>query len=335
MRRLARIPALLLVVVGLVLVALPGTAGAIEPEAAGWWSRTSTSPLPVNPAAPTARENQLVVQGEPSGANAIAALRWTLPEGESSPTLTLTSADGSVVPAEALILACKAGTPWTEAKGAPLSEAPKADCGTSVNGVVAEDGTITFALGTLMNGQVLDIVITPGTTPEDAGSTFSLVFDRPGADALTTTAGGGGSSFSGGSSDFSAPSSSPSGSGSFSAPSTGSSGSSFSAPSTDAGTASPPAAEAALPPENQVALDAPTQTQPAASTDDRDKVKTLGIGVLLLGAALAAWAFMTGNGAGLGATNLPGAAAVAAGDPAPGGLGRFVRPRVGPPPSLS
>lgn len=333
MRRLARIPALLLVVLGLVLVALPGTAGAVEPEAAGWWTRTSTSPLPINPSAPTAGENQLVVQGEPSGANAIAALRWTLPEGEGSPTLTLKAADGSVVPPEALILACKAGTPWTEAKGAPLDEAPKADCATSVNGVVGEDGTITFALGTLMNGQALDIVLTPGKTPEDSGSTFSLVFDRPAGDALVTTAGGG-TSFSGGSSDFSAPSSSPSGSGSFSAPSTGSSGSSFTAPSTDAGAATPPAAEAALPPENQVALDAPAQTQPAASTDNRDKAKTLGIGVLLVGAALAAWAFMTGNGARVGATALPGVAGAVA-DPTPGGLGRFVRPRVGPPPSLS
>lgn len=334
MRRL-RITPPLVMALGLVLVLLPGTAGAVEPEAAGWWSRTST-PVGVNPAAPTAGEDQLVVQGEPSGANAIAALRWTLPEGASGPTLTITAAEGSVVPAEALILACKAGSPWTEAKGAPLEEAPKVDCGTSVNGVVAEDGTITFALGTLMNGQVLDVVLTPGKMPDDTGSTFLLTFDRPGADALVTSAGGGDeTAFDSGSAGGGAFAPSSSGSGSFAAPSASGGDTSFSAPSTGAAAPTTPAAEAALPPENQVALDTATgAAEPAAASDDRDRAKTLGIAVLLVGAAVAAWAFMSGGAGrvGAGAGAVPAVAATA---PTPGGLGRFVRPRVGPPPSLS
>jgi hypothetical protein len=341
-RRRLRLPALVLAAVGLVLALVPGTAGAAALDAAGWWSRTSTSPLPVNPVAPTAGEDQLVVQGEPSGANAIAALRWTLADGESSPTLTITAADGSVVPPDALILACRAGTPWTEASGEPIADGPKVDCATSVNGIVGDDGTITFALSSLLDGTTLDVVLVPGENPDGGGSTFSLVFDRPAADALVTTAGGGdqttfdpgaaGGGFSGG--DFSggdAFAGSDAGSGSFTAPSSGG-GSSFTAPATDA----VPAAEPALPEENQVAIGSggqpPVAAQNAAATD-RDRVRTLGIVVLLLGTAVAAWAFMAQSRVRAGA----GAAVPApvAGEATPGGLGRFVRPRTGAPPSLS
>lgn len=329
MRRRLRLPAVVIVMVGAVLALSPTTAGAADLQAAGWWSRTS-SPLPLNPTAPTAGEGQLVVQGEPGGANAIAALRWNLADGESSPVLTITSADGSVVPPDALILACRAGTPWTEASGAPLEEAPKVDCGTSVNGIVADDGTITFSLGALVTDSTLDIVLTPGTTPDDSGSTFSLVFDRPGPDALATTQGGADdTSFDSGGS-FGAPPMDP-GSGSFSVPSSGTdAGSSFTAPSTDAA----PAAAPALPEENQVAIDAtqggPAAAQQAGAAGDRDQVRTLGIGVLLLGGALAVWSFLSGSPTTAGtAPAAPAAGAV------PGGLGRFVRPRTGAPPSLS
>jgi hypothetical protein len=308
-----------------------------EPGAAGWWSRTST-PLPVNPAAPTAGEDQLVVQGEPSGANAIAALRWTLAEGESSPTLTITAADGSMVPTEALILACRAGSPWEDTADGAWADAPKVDCGTSVNGVVADDGTITFALGTLLDGSDLDIVLTPGTTPEGRGSTFSLIFDRPGADALMTSDGGGDETAfdpvtAGG--DFSTESSD-----SFSAPSTDAG--SFTAPS--GGTDSFAAAEPALPAENQVppgsgddqAASGGTgqaAMQQAASSSDRDRARTLGIAVLLAGAAAAAWSFMASAPAEVPRGGVP--APPVAASTVPGGLGRFVRPRTGPPPSLS
>ena len=337
MRRRLRFPALALAAVGLALAVLPSAAGAAEPSATGWWSRTAT-PLPLNPTAPTAQEGQLVVQGEPSGANAIAALRWTLAEGETSPTLTITAAEGSVMPAEALILACKAGSPWEETHNGAWADAPKVDCGTSVNGVVTDDGSITFALGALLDGTNLDIVLTPGKTPEDQGSAFSLIFDRPGADALMTSSGGdagGGFDPSTAGSDFS---SDTAGSGSFSAPSTDA-GSSFSAPSTDAGAVSP-AAEPALPEENQVAMgsDQGGQAglqQAAATGDDRDRVRTLGIAVLLAGAAVAAWSFMAGNGAAQQVAAAGTPVAPVAANPTPGGLGRFVRPRTGAPPSLS
>ena len=84
-------------------------------------------------------------------------------------------------------------------------------------------------------------------------------------------------------------------------------------------------------------------TQPVAASDD-DGAKGVGFVILLLGAALAGWAYLTPEGrddgtVGLGrfrraapATALAGAEPV---EPVTGGLGRFSRARTGPPPSLS
>lgn len=279
---------------------------AASTDAAGWWSRTG-SPLPVNPAAPHVEEGQLHVQGEPAGPTAIAAVRWTLSEGESAPMLTITPADSSFVPPEAVITACRAAGPWQEAHGGPWDEAPEADCATSVDGVIAEDGTsIEFALAPLLDGTTLDVVLQPGKREDGAGSTFSLTFDRPAPDALTTTSSSSSGDFSsgdfsGGSTDSSGVSESPGfssspaagggNSGSFSAPS--SSGSSFAAPSAELPEAPPleePAldAETGAPGGSELAAAAPARSSGAGS----DRAKNLGLVVLVAGAAVLGWAWM-------------------------------------------
>ena len=347
-RRLAH-AGLALLALGTGLLAQPTTVGAATQSKAGWWYRTSdpdsvvpsaarppiaVPDAPVDPvAAPNVPEGSVLVEGTPEGATAIAGLTYLLVEGESSPMLTITPAETSSVPPEAVILACRAAVDWAPLEKQPgrWQDKPLVDCGRSVNGILAEDGTITFALGTLVSGTDLDIVLVPGTVSETpagpVGSAFSLAFDVLQGAVLTTSA----PSFSSSGSDstFTPPSSS---SGSF----TPSGGSSYSAPES-------PIVAPALEPQEQ-APSVPEQPMLAAAPAVEEDTTAQGVAfiILLIGAALAALAYLTPErdetGAiGLGRFRRPRPEAVAAAPLAPveGGLGRFARPRTGPPPALS
>jgi hypothetical protein len=315
-------------VVGFALMALGafpvgGTFGATS-DAAGWWSQTS-SPLPLNPTAPHVGEGQLHVQGQPGGPTAVAALRWTLAETESAPVLTLTAADGSLVPPEAHLVACRAATPWQEAHGGAWDEAPEADCATSVDGVVAEDrSTIELALGPLVDGTSLDVVLLPGEAPGGGGSTFSLTFDRPGPESLVTTTSSGTETAGGGfASTAPQPSSSSSSPGVAVVPPPAPASPAFAAPATEAVSPPPPEETAAPPPAApEVAAARPA----AAERDGSDRAQSLGLVVLLAGAAVVAWAWM----ASAPAEPMP----ERAGAEAPSsGLGRFTAARRAAPPA--
>jgi hypothetical protein len=315
-----------------VLAAFPvgGTFGATN-DAAGWWSRTS-SPLPINPTSPQVEEGQLHVQGHPSGPTAIAAIRWTLLESESAPMLTLTPSDGSLVPSSAIVVACRATTPWSEAHGGPWDEAPESDCTTGVEGTVAEDrSSIEFALGPLVDGTSLDIVLQPGQNENGAGSTFSLTFDRPGPDALTTTrSSSGGDAFGGGFTSAPSPSPSPapsssSSGGSFAPPAAPAPSSSFAAPATEQ--AAPALPEEAAAPASETPSLAATRPAASSSSGTGDRARSLGLAVLLAGVAVAARAWT--------ASAPTAAGAPAPAEPAPGPLGRFSGRRRTAPPATS
>jgi hypothetical protein len=70
-----------------------------------------------------------------------------------------------------------------------------------------------------------------------------------------------------------------------------------------------------------------------ASDAENGRTRTLGILVLVAGAALGLWAWRSDNLARLAAATA--GATDAAGDKSAGGLGRFVRPRTGQPPALT
>lgn len=360
-RKRARVVAVVAIAAGAVLSWVP-PASAVTVDGAGWWWRTNTTTVPVEvPPRTDVGTDQLLVEGEPEGATAVAAVRFKLAEGESSPILTLTPTPDSVVPPTAVVQACRVGSAWTPAQGGKWERKPIADCFASVQGILSEAGTITFALTPLQSGTDLEVVIVPGLDPNAVNdnakySAFSLKFTTPTAADLKTTTGDAGG-FSGTGGDFNAPDP-----GSFGADTDGTSGdsSSFDSGSSfdtgssfDSGTsfgaspaftqpadfAAPTAvespAEAALTPSEQTDATgaAPVAVAPVATTTETSGGRTLGILVLLAGAALGFWAYSggaTGHGvAAVPVTPPPGA------EPVMGGLGRFARPRSGPPPSLS
>lgn len=349
---------LALCALGLGLVSSPASVDAASVSKAAWWTRASdpgsfvppaaqvpgvTAPeAPVAPPTAEAAEGEVVVQGAPNGAIAIAAITYLLSPGESGPTLTITPAEGSNVPADAVILACRAAIDWEvpATQPGPWQDKPLVDCGRSVNGIVAPDGTsVTFALQPLVSGTDLDVVLTPGTTGQTTaagpvGSTFQLVFNATDGAVLATSQASSGGTSSG----------SSSGSGSFGS-STSPVTPSFSTPSSPSlSSPSTPIVQPALEPQEQapsVPQVAAPPTQPVAASED-DTAQGVGFIILLLGAALAGLAYLTPDRAEDGTVGLgrfrrpaPAVATAIAAEPVTGGLGRFSKLRSGPPPSLS
>jgi len=172
--------------------ALPAGAAALI-DAGWWWRLQGDGPLAL-PAPPTLPEGGLMIQGAPDGAVAVAALRFTIPDGEANPVVELPIADGGGQGAgDAVVLACPAASGWTGGAARPWSQRPEVDCAAPSIGVVAEDGsTLTFDGLRLPAGGVLDLVLLPGTSDGAPfsgtnGSTFTLALEKPSADVLTTS----------------------------------------------------------------------------------------------------------------------------------------------------
>lgn len=347
-RTAARRALLAALVAGGFPVLLAGPGGAATAGGAGWWYRPNASALPLAPPAPpVVGDGQLLVQGQPEGPTAVAAVRFQLDPAEGEPVLRIRPASGSTVPAGASVQACRAIVAWPDAKAGKWEDRPLADCSKPVAGVIGEGGVIDFALAPLLTGQTLDVVLTPGTvaTPAGgAGSAFTLVFDKPSPTALRTTRG---PSTTGGDPTPTGPGPDAS---TFALPPTTSlpalggllpDGSAAPLPLLSTTATAPPASAStvlASPPQARVA--APAVAVGSASRNDRAKL--FGFLVLLGAAAAAYWAATTPAPAALmagigrfarpvprGGPGGPGPA-----DPAMGGLGRFARRRTGPPPPL-
>lgn len=367
-----RLLSALLVFSGLVVLFVVPSAGAADVVATGWWSRTATTdplkespqPLPfprpttpdTAPVGATVGADQLLVEGTPEGAVAMAAIRWELADGESSPSLTLPVGPGSTVNPGAVILACRAGATWTPPESAPgrWEAKPLTDGQSCINGIVADDvSTVSFGLQPLVRKQVLDIVLVPGRladVPELPagqvdGSAFRWVFDRPTTEALNTVSNSGFEPGVGPVVVTQPPvrRTTP----------TTASGPVPVSPTRPVRSASPipvdpaPAGDSssavspALEPTDLAAPAGPEQVQLAADADDA--ATTVGLVLLLLGAACGAWAYLspgTPEGAPVGVGRfrrvpegpVPGASTPP--EPTIGGLGRFAQPRSEPPVSI-
>jgi hypothetical protein len=356
-RRLAII-GLALVTLGATLLSSPAPAGAASITKAAWWSKARTgdpstlappeagplpggiptAPAPPTPGPPTVPDGSLLVEGTARGADAIAAITYTMTTTESAPTLTITPSATSQVPEGSIILACHAAVDWSAPDQNPgaWEDKPLVACDQSVQGIAADDGTITFALAPLCQQcTTLDVVLVPGTvaaptdgTAPPVGSTFSLSFDAETGAKLVTTA----------SSDSSASDSS-----SFAPDSsaTATLGTTYGAP-TSSFAAPTPIAQPALEPQEQ-APTVPQQTALPIAAPVKDDRTARGVGflILLAGLAFGGLAYATPARSddglvGLGRFRKP--APADAGEqlePVNGGLGRFTRPRSGPPPALS
>jgi hypothetical protein len=332
-RNTARVLALVLAAGAVLSLLAPGSAGADGTSATlaakGWWWRAQSSTLPASlPLPPNVESGQLNVQGNPTDAKgtAFAAVRYTVAEGQSVTSLVLkVGANGDQGGATAVLLACRTGSAWTAADGGAWESAPKVDSSACVNGQRASDGASwTFAVGPLQLPGLLDVAIVPGVDPSTKQtSTFSLVFDAPGADSVTATAG-----TTPPATNVTAGSPAPSAVGASSPAPSGVSRPASSPISVPTGlpadkvgqTATAPAQQAATRPGLDTALDA------VAAAKTRDKWP--GIVVLVLAALIGLYAWRQDNLMAMNGGTLAGADAVS-------GLGRFARARDGQPPALT
>jgi len=360
-----------LVLVGALSLLGGPEAGAVGQPETGWWSRLATTsptdevpaalpaPAPTTPdtvpAGATVPDGQLLVEGTPEGATAVAAVRWTLEPGESSPSLTLPVAPGSTLNPESVVLACKASVRWTPpaGPGGSWDTKPLVDASRCVNGVIADDlSTIGFGLQPLVSGQLLDIVLVPGRVPSSTlppgvpqppadvdGSAFRLLVDAPTAESLEVVAGasGGGPS--------AAPIPTPSSTAAVPPPAA--------VPTPSFTGSSPPSPVVPPAPVAEPSLDAgdlapsvpDLAAAPAGAVERTSVDRGIGYVLLALGLLAGAWAFTQSPAAdsiGLGRFRTtivpaagPPASAPTTGAPVVGGLSRFARERTTPPPPLS
>ena len=342
MRRRPRASALAMAVAGSgIAVGGPG-AGADSSSgvitAQGWWTKLQNSSLPTPaPAPPNVKQGQLNVQGTPDGASAVAAFKATLGANDTNPMLTLTVASDAGGEG-AILLACRTGSAWTQEENGDFAHAPTVDDKACVNAQRAADGkTYVVPLGTLQFGNQLDVVLTAGKDPAlPTNSTFQLVFEKIEANAIATTPGT--SPTIPTPHPLGSPAPSPAASGAGSGASSGSAGgSSFHAP------AVPPTASftptPALP-ADKIGQTATSPVRNAATTPQvalpvaaakETNTRLLGLLVLVSGLGLALWAWRDDGKVKV----LPGQTAEGELVVHEGGLGRFVRPRTGPPPALT
>ena len=176
-----------------------GAADVASTAITGWWSRLNQGDVDLSPANPgETPEDGVSVASAPDGATAIAALRFTLGEGEVNPILTLevagTSTNGDA--AETVILACHAGAAWTGGGAQDWESKPPAACdaaagGGSVTGQRSADGTSwVFPLGVLQLNRTVNVVLVPGVAASaSVGPTFQVSFARPAPGAVATQRG--------------------------------------------------------------------------------------------------------------------------------------------------
>ena len=185
---------------GATWAAFAPAASAVSSVQTGYWSNL--------PAAPQVPAGGLEIASSVNGPEAVAAVRFTLADGETSPVLTLKVAQAQPQ-TQLAIEACQVATGsagWTPPDaGGPgaMSSAPKADCqGGLVAGAVAADGsTVTFDLSLMAtDGGVMDVVLQPSLVPSPAPGTapgvpdtvyptYDAAFKPVDAGAIAATAG--------------------------------------------------------------------------------------------------------------------------------------------------
>lgn len=188
----------LLAAAAVAVLAAPGAAGAADRVthlASNFWWAGEQSPA-LLPAPPTVPPGGLWVSSDPTGAQAVSAVRFVLAAGQTNPVLALQVS--SAQPASTVasgIVACPTTSNWSAGPGPGAWNArPTADCSVAqVSGVLSTDGhTLSFQLSKLAVAGVANVVLEPLGTP-----TFDATFEPvvagnvlssgPPAPASTTT----------------------------------------------------------------------------------------------------------------------------------------------------
>lgn len=164
-----------------------------DPVATGWWWLVQTSP-PSLPPPSNVEPGQLLVQSLPSGATAMAALRYRFDTATAPRGISLTVADGGDRQGDqAVLLACRTTRSWTSSEAGSWDERPTIDPEKCANGSRSADGsTWSFDVARLTTGRVIDVAIVPGVSRSTPfGTTFELVFEQPLGSLIVASAPGG------------------------------------------------------------------------------------------------------------------------------------------------
>jgi hypothetical protein len=164
-------------VVAVMVVAASAVVSAHSPakaisglELGYWWQgQPDGAPLPAPPNVPA---GGLWVSGTETSPIAVSAVRFRVPDTETTPVLTL-GINSQNPPRDvsqptnagvAVVLACPATGPWAPAAAGAWSAAPQRNCGSAIHGQNSADGkTIVFDLGPAVVNGTVDVVFVPGT----------------------------------------------------------------------------------------------------------------------------------------------------------------------------
>ena len=180
---------------GTVWAAFAPEASAVSAIQTGFWSSL--------PAAPQVPSGGFEVGSNPSGAHAVAAIRFTLADGEAVQTLTL-KATQAQPPNQVAIKACPVAArsaSWVPPSGGgpgALADAPAYDCsGGVITGTLSSDGnTMTFDLSLMsFEDSTVDLELSPNLVdapvggvpgiPSQTDATFDAAFQPVTADQIT------------------------------------------------------------------------------------------------------------------------------------------------------
>lgn len=166
---------------------LAAPARAVSGIESGYWFSAQASGG-VLPPPPTVPAKGLWVSSNPSGPQAISAVRFSLAEGESTPVLTLKVHQSTGTLA---LLACPTTSSWKAGDAQASSEQPKYDCsGAHAAAVISSDSTtVTLDLTGVVTSSVADLALVPDApsgTPA-VSPTFDITFEPVTADQVRVT----------------------------------------------------------------------------------------------------------------------------------------------------
>jgi hypothetical protein len=196
-RRLAIVASALVVAAAWLVVTAPTGRAAGALTTAWWWQgEPSTGAVP---APPTVPDGGVWVSSNPTGPQAVAAIRVPLDAGDTAPVLTLT-VHQAAPPGPLDLAAYPTTSVWSAGPAQAWASRPAYNAtAVSATGAMSSDGkTVTFDLSALVTGSDLDIVLAPTLSaappsplpppPQPVPPTFDVTFEKPDANAVRVAA---------------------------------------------------------------------------------------------------------------------------------------------------
>lgn len=190
-----------------VFFAVTPAAHADPPVAQAWWWVAQQEAVLLPAVGPVGQVTEMVPQqagpqgvpddglyvaGSAAGEEAVATLRFFIPEGSQPQSLDLVFAAAPTGTPD--IRLCAVTTQWTPVQRGTWDKRPEFECADDAPvGVVSGDGKgIRFDLSGRTLAGTVDFGLAPGVDETGAPATFQAAFEKPGADSLVLPADGSG-----------------------------------------------------------------------------------------------------------------------------------------------